>query len=253
MSVNTEQELEYLKQVSDVVAITLREMCDYAKPGMSTKHLDEYGYKIMQQHGAIPAPYKLYGFPGWTCISVNHVVAHGIPSEKVILQEGDLVNIDVSAELNGYFADNGSSFILGKDIYGLGPLVEVSKMALQHAIEQLTDGVKISVIGGVIEAEARKNGFRVIRNLVGHGVGKSLHEAPHEIPCFCDHSNADCFRKNSVVAIETFISTHARYVDQLNDGWTLFAPSGSFVAQQEHTLLITEDKPVILTAKNEIF
>jgi methionyl aminopeptidase len=252
VSIKSDEELSGIQRIGEIVGITLRKMREHAKPGMSTKELDEYGYSLLQEYGASSAPKVTYGFPGWTCISVNHEIAHGIPSAQVILQEGDLVNIDVSAALNGFFADNGGSFVLGQDIHQLTPLVEASRKGLYKAIEQIKGGIRIAEIGRIIETEAKKSGFRVIRNLVGHGVGRSLHEDPHEIPCFYDKFNTQRFKKNSVVAIETFFSTKTSHAYEKGDGWTLISKDGSFVAQHEHTILITDSYPVILTEANQL-
>lgn len=253
MSISSAAELSGMQKISDAVANTLKRMREFARPGISAKELDEFGGKILNDLGAKSAPRLTYGFPGWTCISINHEVAHGIPSETKILKEGDLINIDVSAELDGFWADNGGSFILGEDIHHHQPLVDASKMILQKAIGRIKGGVKISEIGRFIEMEARKSGFKVIKNLAGHGVGRSLHEDPHEILNCYDHENKQRFRKNSVVAIETFISTASTYADQGKDGWTMTGNKGGFVAQHEHTIIVTDRQPVILTAANEIY
>lgn len=253
MSITTEEELFGMKRVSKAVAYTLKEMRNFAKPGISTKQLDNFGGEILQDLGAKSAPRLTYQFPGWTCISVNNEVAHGIPSDKKILKEGDLVNVDVSAELNGFWSDNGGSFVLGEDLHQHHLLVDASKNILKKAINHIKGGVKISEIGRLIETEARKSGFRVIKNLTGHGVGRSLHEAPHEIANFYDRYNFDRFRKNTTVAVETFISTASNIAETQEDGWTLIGNKGGFVAQHEHTILITGDKPLILTAENDIW
>ena len=244
--------MQGMTRASELVGMTLRQMREYARPGMSTRELDEYGYSLLKAGGANPAPKKDYGFPGWTCISVNQEAAHGIPSKHVILQEGDLVNVDVSAELNGYYGDNGGSFVLGTDWRNLNPLVDASREILTAAISRIKGGVKIASIGGFIEAEARKRGFTTIKNLVGHGIGTKLHEAPHELPNYYDRFNRERFKKNTVVALETFISTKARYVDTQSDGWTLKARDGSYIAQHEHTLIVTDGQPVVLTQNNGI-
>jgi methionyl aminopeptidase len=253
MSITTENELTGMQQASDAVAITLKKMRAFAKPGISTKELDEYGGQLLAELGANSAPKLTYGFPGYTCISVNEVAAHGIPSANKILQEGDLVNIDVSAELNGYWADNGGSFVLGEDIHGHGKLVAVSKEILKKAISNIKGGVRISEIGRLIETEAKKAGYTVIKNLTGHGVGRSLHEEPHEIANYCDRYNTTRFKKNSVVAIETFISTRSTIAETKSDGWTLTGNKGGFVAQHEHTIMVTGGEPVIFTAGNGIW
>lgn len=253
MSISTENEKTGMQQASDAVAVTLKKMREYAKPGISTKELDEYGGRLLAELGARSAPQLAYNFPGYTCISVNEEAAHGIPSTDKILQEGDLINIDVSAELNGYWADNGGSFVLGEDIHGHGKLVAASKEILKKAISQIKGGVRISDIGKLIETEAKKAGYTVIKNLTGHGVGRSLHEEPHEIANYCDRYNFTRFKKNSVVAIETFISTRSTIANQQADGWTLKGNKGGFVAQHEHTIMVTGGEPVIFTGQNGIW
>ncbi|MEL6636084.1 MAG: type I methionyl aminopeptidase [Bacteroidota bacterium] len=253
MSIKSQSELDGIKAAGEAVAQTLRQMRAYAAVGMSTQELDEYGYRLLRSYGANPAPKKDYNFPGWTCISLNHEVCHGIPSASRILRESDLVNIDVSAEVDGFYGDNGGSFILGQDIRQLTPLVRASQEILRAAIPRISDRVKIADVGGFIEREAQKRGYSVIRNLCGHGIGRRLHEAPSEIPCFHDHFNTRRFRKNSVVALETFISTNANFVYEMDDGWTMQTDDESYVAQHEHTLVITEGEPIIVTAANGIF
>jgi len=253
MSITKEEELIGIKKASEAVASTLREMRNYARPGMSTKELDEFWGKLLKDMGAKSAPYVSYGFPGWTCISLNNEFCHGIPSDKRILQEGDLINIDVSAELNGFFSDNGGSFVLGSDTKQYQNLVDASKDILYKAISNIKGGVRISDIGLLIETEAKKRGYKVIKNLTGHGVGRKLHEAPDEIPNYRDKQNTGRFRKNSVVAIETFISTTSTYAETMVDGWTMIGNKGGLMAQHEHTILVTDGKPIVLTEMNEIW
>lgn len=252
MSITSADELLGMQRASDAVANTLRQMREFAQPGISTKELDEFGGKILAGYGAKSAPKLTYGFPGWTCISINNEAAHGIPSEEKILANGDLVNIDVSAELDGFWADNGGSFVLGEDINNHQPLVDASKDILYKAISKIRSGVKIADIGRLIETEARKHGFTVIRNLAGHGVGRSLHESPDCILNCYDKYNTQRFKKNSTVAIETFIATTSNMAIEQADGWTLKGNKGGFVAQHEHTILVTDGVPEILTSANKI-
>ena len=253
MSITKEEELVGMQAASEAVAVTLREMVNYAKPGMTTKELDDFGGQILKNFRAKSAPKVTYNFPGFTCISVNQEFCHGIPSDKRILQEGDLINIDVSAEVDGFFSDNGCSFILGNDIHQHQKLVDASKDILRKAIANIKGGVKISDVGFLMETEAKKRGYKVIRNLTGHGVGKSLHEAPKEIPNYRDKYNTTRFRKNSVVAIETFISTISTEATTQKDGWTMVGNKGGFMAQHEHTIIVTDGKPIILTEKNDLW
>lgn len=253
MSIKNESELAGMKKASEAVAFTLKAMIDYARPGITTKELDNYGAKVLAEFGAKSAPYLTYGFPGWTCISVNNEFCHGIPSEKRILQEGDLINIDVSAELDGFWSDNGNSFVLGEDIHQHQKLVDASREILHKAIFNIKGGVRIADIGYLMETEAKKRGFKVIRNLTGHGIGRSLHEAPGEIANYRDPYNQTRFKKNSVVAIETFISTMSTYAETLQDGWTMVGNKGGFMAQHEHTIMVTDGAPIILTEMNGVW
>ena len=254
MSITTEAELTGMQKISECVAVVLKAMREHCKPGMSTLELDEFGGRMLTEMGAKSAPKLTYEFPGYTCISVNNEVAHGIPSADKILQNGDLINIDVSAELDGFWADNGGSFVVG----GAGSeeyhkLIEASKKILQMAIGQIRGGVKIADIGKLIETQAAKMGYTVIKNLAGHGVGRSLHEEPHDILNYYDRYNTARFRKNTTVAIETFISTRSTIANTGADGWTLTGNRGGYVAQHEHTILVTGEQPVILTEANGIW
>ena len=253
MIIKAEEELLGMQKVSDAVAVTLLKMKEYTKIGMSTKQIDEFGRQILEEMGARSAPFETYKFPGYSCISVNHEFAHGVPSEKIILKNGDIINIDVSAELDGYWSDNGCSFIVGDDIQNLQPLVDASHAILLEAISQITGGAKIADIGLLMETMAKKKGYTVIRDLGGHGIGRSLHEAPDAIMNYYDRRDTNRrFRKDSVVAIETFISTKSTHIQTEADGWTFTGTKGGFVAQHEHTILITSGKPIILTAANGI-
>jgi methionyl aminopeptidase len=252
MVIKTEEELLGMKRVSDAVALTLKKMKAYTQIGMSTKDIDEYGRQNLEALGAQSAPFETYGFPGYSCISVNKEFAHGVPSDTVKLKNGDIINIDVSAELNGFWADNGCSFIVGEDIQGLQHLIDTSKEILLNAISKISGGVKISDIGKLIETKAQKAGYNVIRDLGGHGVGRSLHEEPDAIMNYYDRYDKRRFRKDSVVAVETFISTKSAFIKTASNDWAFLGDKGGFVAQHEHTILITSDKPIILTAANGI-
>ena len=253
MSISSEEELAGMQKVSEAVACTLKEMRNYAQPGMTTKQIDDYGAAILADFGAKSAPLLTYRFPGCTCISVNNEVCHGIPTDHSVLKEGDLVNIDVSAELNGFWSDNGGSFVLGEDIHHHQKLIDASKEILHKAIFNIKGGVRISDIGHLIETEAKKRGYKVIKNLAGHGIGRSLHEEPSDIANYKDRYNLTRFKRNAVVAIETFISTASTYAETLNDGWTMVGDKGGFVAQHEHTIVVTDGKPIVLTEMNGIW
>ncbi|GAA0552929.1 type I methionyl aminopeptidase [Chitinophaga japonensis] len=253
MSITAADELTGMQKASAAVALTLQEMRYYARPGMTTGELDRFGEKILAKFGARSAPRLTYNFPGCTCISLNKEIAHGIPHNGKVMQEGDLVNIDVSAELNGFWSDNGGSFVLGEDIHHYQPLVDASKDILKKAIFHIKNDVKISDIGYLMESTAKRSGYTVIRNLTGHGIGRSLHEAPTSIANYRQRFNRERFRKNAVVAVETFISTASNMAVSLQDGWTLVGNRGGYVAQHEHTIVVTDDTPIILTEMNGIW
>lgn len=253
MSITKHSELIGMQKASKAVAVTLREMRNHARPGMTTKQLDNYGRQILIDLGARSAPFLTYGFPGWTCISVNNEFCHGIPSDRKVLKEGDLINIDVSAELGGFWSDNGGSFVLGADINNHQKLIEASKQILHKAINSIKGGVLISDMGFLIETEAKRRGYKVIRNLTGHGIGRGLHEEPGEIANYKNGLDLTRFKKNSVVAIETFISTTSTYAETLEDGWTMVGNRAGFMAQHEHTIVVTDGKPIVLTEMNEIW
>src|SRR5688500_14128193 len=154
-------------------------MRSYAQAGMTTTELDNDGGQILNDLGARSAPSLTYDFPGWTCISVNDEFCHGIPTDKKTLNERDLINIDVSAELDGFWSDNGGSFVLGSDVNKHQNLIDASRQILHKAIHTIKGGVRISDIGLLIETEAKRRGYKVIRNLTGHGRGRGLQEEPH--------------------------------------------------------------------------
>lgn len=253
MIIKSEVDLQGMREISEIVAKTLSQMRSYSEAGMTTKEIDDYGGSLLKEYGAKSAPFESYKFPGYTCICVNNEVAHGIPSIKRKLQAGDLINIDVSGEKNGYWSDNGGSFIIGEDIHNHQPLVQASKEILKKAIYAIRGGVKVNEVGRIIESESKKRGFTIIKNLAGHGVGRSLHEAPEDILNYRDRFNRDRFKKNAVVAIETFISTKSTVAVEEPDGWTLVGNKGGFVTQHEHTIVVTDKEPIILTELNGVW
>ncbi|MBX3039077.1 MAG: type I methionyl aminopeptidase [Bdellovibrionaceae bacterium] len=249
MSIKSEKDLEGLRKIGRIVARCLQLMQSKLEPGMTTAELDAIGGQFLASHGARSAPQLTYNFPGFTCISVNEEAAHGIPGSRV-LQAGDLVNIDVSAELDGYFADTGGSAVIPPESKLYLQICAVAKQALENAMLEARAGAKLNRIGFAIEAEAVKNGLTVIENLGSHGVGRALHEEPGFIPGYYDKRDKRVLRENQVITIEPFISSGAREVFENGDGWTLMTSPGVFTAQYEHTMVITKGKPLIMTLPN---
>lgn len=248
MTIGSENDLIALRRIGKIVAIARETMLDHVRAGVTTAELDAIGKEVLERNGAIPAPSKEYGFPGTTCISINHVVAHGIPGEYV-LKAGDVVNIDVSAALDGYYADTGSTAIVKPGGSALKEkLCACSLRALHKGIGKARAGARLSGIGRTIQQEARSDGFTVIRNLTGHGIGRKLHEEPEFILNYYDPRDTRLLTNGLVLAVETFVSTGAEYADEGEDGWALIAKDNSFVAQYEHTIVVTKNEPIILTA-----
>lgn len=246
MSINSEKDLLGLRKVGRIVARCLLHMQAKLEPGMTTAELDALGGQFLAACGARSAPKLTYNFPGFTCISVNEEAAHGIPGSRV-LKAGDLVNIDVSAELDGYFADTGGSAIIPPETKLYLQICATAKKALENAMLEARAGAKLNRIGLAIENEATRNGFTVIENLGSHGVGRALHEEPGFIPGYYDRKDKRVLKENQVITIEPFISSGARQVFENGDGWTLMTKPGIFTAQYEHTLVITKGAPLIMT------
>ncbi|WP_432360898.1 type I methionyl aminopeptidase [Sporosarcina sp. UB5] len=246
MIVKNNEEIEALKKIGRIVAEVREAMKAAAVPGITTKELDELGGRLLAERGAVSAPIDQYEFPGYTCISVNHEVAHGIPGSRVI-QDGDLVNIDVSASFGGYFADTGISFVVGTADEKKQLLCDVAKMAFDRAMTKVKAGSRLNQIGKAVERVAKDNNLKVIKNLTGHGIGTSLHEEPQHILNYYDAWDKTLMTEGMVLAVEPFISEKAEHIIELGDGWTFVTPDKSLVAQIEHTIIVTKDEPIILT------
>jgi methionyl aminopeptidase len=247
MTIESEQDLKGLLRIGKIVGQTLQHMGAALRAGMTTAELDAIGAEFLKQHGARSAPILTYQFPGHTCISLNDEAAHGIPSHKRLIQVGDLVNIDVSAELDGFIADTGATFPMPPVSKIKQRLCECTQAALQKALAAAKAGRPIYEIGRAAESEARRHGFTIIRDLPGHGVGRKLHEPP-SVPNFYTKKAKDILTEGLVITIEPFISTRASHIATQADGWTLKTTDGSLAAQYEHTVVITKDRPILVTA-----
>jgi len=246
MSINDERDVEALKRVGAIVAAARDAMGAQVAPGVTTAELDAIGKAILDRHGARSAPRLAYGFPGVTCISVNDRIAHGIPSRKCVLSAGDLVNIDVSAELDGYWADTGASYPVGAVSAQASALLQATRLALQDGMSQARAGAPLRNIGRAVERRAKQCGFKVIRNLCGHGVGRNIHEAP-SVPNTFDRQDRTMLRAGLVITIEPFLTLGSTMAVQDPDGWTLRSSDGSLGAQFEHTMIVTGRGPIVVT------
>lgn len=248
MTITTEEQLERLKAIGRICAITRDAMAAAMRPGMTTAELDEFGARLLAEHGARSAPMITYDFPGATCISVNEEIAHGIPGERV-LREGDLVNIDVSAEKDGVFADTGASFVLGIGDKRLDALCRDGKKAMWTGIRAVKAGAPLADIGDAIGKFAKKGGYTLIRNLASHGVGDSLHDEPGEIATWPDKTERRRMTNGLVFTIEPFLSLGGRMADQKSDDdeWTLVSTPSAPCVQYEHTVVATPRGAVVVT------
>lgn len=248
MTVESEKDLEGLLKIGRICGLTLKYLTEQVRVGMTTKELDELGGKFLEQHGARSAPILAYNYPGYTCISINDVAAHGIPDHRVI-RPGDMVNIDVSAELDGYWADCGGTVPMPPVNADKQRLCDFSKRALAAAIEVAKAGTPLNAIGRAVETEAKRGGYSLIRELGGHGVGRFIHEPPSVPNVYLRSKEArQPLTEGMVMTIEPFLTTGAIHVETDPDGWTLRMKGGGFVAQYEHTVVITKDRPILVTA-----
>ena len=247
MTADSQKDIQYLKAIGRVCAETLRRMMGQVRAGMTTRELDEIGRAFLEAEGARSAPQVTYNFPGTTCISVSPVIAHGIPGEHV-LQAGELIHIDVSAELDGYYADTGASLIVSKRERSLVKLLDATRATLAKTLHAAKAGSPLNGIGRTVQNEARKRGYNVIYDLTGHGIGHSLHEHPREILNYYNPNDRRILNEGLVLAVEPFLTTGIGRVVEEKDGWALRTMDRAVAAQFEHTIVVTKNEPIILTA-----
>jgi methionyl aminopeptidase len=246
MTIGSQEELEKLRIIGRAVAATLRHMGALLEPGMTTAELDAVGRAKLESFGARSAPELAYGFPGATCISIAPEVAHGIPGPQVV-EAGALVNIDVSAEKDGFFADTGASFAVPPVNEVAAHLCAATREALTRAVKTVRAGRRFNAIGRAVEKVAHRHGLSIIENLQSHGVGRSLHEEPGHIPTYYDPSDRRVIAEGAVFTIEPFLSNGARMAEDGGDGWTLVTDTGHLTAQYEHSVVATRKGVIVLT------
>lgn len=246
MTIESQSDIVALQRIGRIVSFILHKMLDSIEPGMTTAELDAIGARLLAEFGARSAPQLAYDFPGATCISVNEQAAHGVPGGRII-KAGDLVNVDVSAELDGYFADTGGTKVVPPSTPIKTKLCHATRIALAEAIKVARAGQPLNRIGRAIEQVANMHRLRIIENLGGHGVGRAIHEDPEHILGFYDPRDQRVLKEGMVIAIEPFLSTKSRTVSESDDGWTLVGMPGNLSAQFEHTMIITRGEPIVVT------
>jgi methionyl aminopeptidase len=248
MTITDEDQLDRLKAAGRACAVARDTMAAALRPGITTAELDEIGARVLVDHGARSAPALVYGFPGATCISVNEEVAHGIPGERMIAA-GDLVNIDVSAERDGVFADTGGSYLVPSGDRRLARLCRDGKRALWAGIGAVRAGAPLRAIGAAVGTFARKNGYSLLTNLASHGVGETLHDEPGEIATWPDRHERRVMSDGLVFTVEPFLSLGGQIAveKEPSDGFTLLAHPSAATVQFEHTVVATRRGALVVT------
>jgi methionyl aminopeptidase len=246
MSIESAADLAGMQRVGRVVALTIAEMRAAARVGMTTAELDAVAASTFRRFGARSAPQLAYGFPGCTCISVNDEIVHGIPGPRRLEPE-DVLKIDVTAELGGYIADAATTILLPPIRSIAIRLKRSASEALRAALDTARSGERVSVIGKAVESEARQSGLAVVRELCGHGVGRKIHESP-SVPNYENRFSRDMLTDGLVIAVEPMLTESPSRAVQANDGWTIRTRNGCLAVHEEHTIVITQGAPLVMTA-----
>jgi methionyl aminopeptidase len=250
ISIKSSREVQLMRQTGLLAAKTLKFIEAYVKPGVTTESLNQLCHEYIINRGAIPAPLNYHGFPKSICTSPNEVICHGIPSPKVVVKEGDILNIDVTTKLNGFHGDTNRTFFVGQVREEIQKLVRVTEECLHAAIKICAPGTRIGDIGALIEEMAHDQGFSVVQEYCGHGIGREFHEDP-QILHYGKKGTGIELRPGMTFTIEPMINLGKRHCKLLDDGWTVVTKDKSWSAQFEHTILITEKGHEILTVVPE--
>ncbi len=243
--IKTREEIELMRESALMVSRSLGIIAKEVRPGVTPKYLDKIAEEYIRDNGGVPAFKGYRGFPATLCISINEAVVHGIPTDKP-LNEGDIISVDCGVKKNGFYGDHAYSFAVGAVKPELEKLLQITKESLYKGIEQCIAGNRIGDISFAIQQHAEKNGYGVVRELVGHGLGKSLHEDP-EVPNYGKRGDGPKIKDGMVFAIEPMINLGKKNVKQLNDGWTIVTADGLPSAHFEHDVAIIDGKPEILS------
>jgi methionyl aminopeptidase len=246
MSINGPEELAGMRAAGAIVSLVLKAMKSAVRAGITTGELDQVGGDVMMQHGARSAPALVYKFPGVNCISVNDEAVHGIPGKRA-LRSGDLVKLDVTIEKDGFMADAAVTVPVGEVTEERRRLVECAERAFAKAMLVARAGFRVSEIGRAVEREVRRSGFSVIRDLGGHGIGRTIHEDPR-VPNFADPEANQILTEGLVITVEPIIAAGSGRAYVASDQWTMITADHRPSAHYEHTLVITKGAPMLLTA-----
>ncbi|MDG4657886.1 type I methionyl aminopeptidase [Ectobacillus antri] len=243
----TPREIEIMRYAGKIVALTHKELKKHIVPGITTKELDSIAEKVIRGYGATPSFKGYNGFPGSICASVNEELVHGIPGDRK-LKDGDIISIDIGAKYNGYHGDSAWTYPVGKISDSVQKLLDVTEKSLHIGLAEAKPNVRLSNISHAIQVYAEGEGFSVVREYVGHGIGQDLHEAP-QIPHYGPPGKGPRLKPGMVLCIEPMINQGHRYVKTLSDNWTVVTVDGKWCAHFEHTIAITETGYEILTTE----
>lgn len=239
-------EIDAMREAGRISARTLRLVGEAVRPGITTAALDEIAEQAIREEGGIPAFLGYHGFPATLCTSVDGQVVHGIPSDSVVLREGQILSVDVGAVVGGYYGDNAATFPVGMVSPEASRLLDVTKRSLEAGIAQSRPGNRLYDIGAAVQAVAEAAGFSVVREYVGHGIGRAMHEDPN-VPNYGVAGTGPKLETGMVLAIEPMVNSGSAAVESMPDGWTVVTKDGSLSAHFEHTVAITEEGPIVLT------
>jgi methionyl aminopeptidase len=249
VSINDPEELAGMRAAGAIVRSMLEAMKKAVRPGVTTAELDEVGASVMREHGAQSAPQLVYKFPGVNCISLNEEAVHGIPGGRKV-EEGDLLKLDVTIEKGGFMADAAETVAVGEISKERRRLMECAERAFAKAMLVARAGFRVSDIGRVVEREVRRSGFSVIRDLGGHGIGRTIHEPPR-VPNYADPQASQILNEGLVITVEPIIAAGSGRAVVAKDGWTVCTADRRPSAHYEHTIVITKGEPILLTRELE--
>ena len=241
----TPREIEIMREAGKIVALTHQELQKHIAPGITTKGLDEIADRFIRQHDAVPSFKGYNGFRGSICASVNEELVHGIPGNRTLI-DGDIISIDIGANYNGYHGDSAWTYPIGSISADTQKLLDVTEESLFLGLKEAKPGDRLSNISHAVQTFVEGNGFSIVREYVGHGVGQDLHEAP-QIPHYGPPNKGPRLKPGMVLAIEPMVNAGSRYVNTLSDNWTVVTVDGKLCAHFEHTIAITESGYEILT------
>ncbi len=250
ITVKSPREIEAMRLAGKITAAARAFAGEMVKPGVTTQEIDKAVQQFIKQHGAVPSFLNYNGYPGSCCISVNDEVIHGIPGKRV-LKEGDIVSIDVGAYIGGYHGDCAATFACGEISDEAKRLIQVTEQSFYEGLRYAKEGYRVSDISAAVQRYVEKEGFSIVREYVGHGIGRNLHEAP-EVPNYGEPGRGPRLLRGMTLAVEPMVNAGTAAIQNMSDGWTVKTKDGKYSAHYENTILITEGDPELLTDPKKV-